>query len=359
MGNLFANLPAPATANGAGDAVDVSAFGASKTVVIAGSWPVTQVPLVTIEINNDPTKAGSWNPIATRQGGGILAFESAAMWMRQRVSSNRSGTPPRVDVGGTDDGTSFAALPSTSADGAGAAVDVSALGVFKTITVGGTFNGVALIEVSEDGTTNWAQAFSFSAPGQQSMLLTAHWMRTRRQGVPVIAPGQPVVNLGAVATGGGGLASVTHDTTMRGDGNATPLSVIAVDGGTRWPLANNQGADVPAGSPVYADGDGAFKLANASLAASSFPAGLTQSDIADGATGFVQTHGPISLTTDQWDAICGTTGGLVAGTRYYLDVAAGTLTPNPPSGAGQSITLCIQAFSTTDANICIQPPILL
>lgn len=203
MANQFINLPANA-ANGPGAAVDVSALGASKYIVIAGAWPSSMVPTITIEINNDDTAQGTWSPLLSVQGGAIRTVAAAAKWMRVNVSGYRQGPAPEVDVGATDGGCEFVALPAPAGNGNGDPVDVSALGSYKTFTVGNAFNGAVVIDVSEDGQTNWAQVMSFNRPGMQSITLLAHWMRVRRVGVPVIAPGAPIVSLGGANDAGGG-----------------------------------------------------------------------------------------------------------------------------------------------------------
>lgn len=225
MSNLFTALPVP-PGNGVGAAVDLSTYGALKTIVVTG----TALRTLNIEFNNDPLQAGSWQSVATISGGGMATVNVACQWMRVRSSGFFSGTST-VNVGGTDAGTSFAALPVPVGDGVGAAVDVSAfVGAFKTVQVGGTFSGNLVVEVSEDGTTEWAQPFSFQGPGAQSQTLIVRFMRVRRSGVTV-APGTPVVNVGfaAVAADGGSVtASVTNVKTFgaTGDGVTNDLPAI-------------------------------------------------------------------------------------------------------------------------------------
>jgi hypothetical protein len=46
----------------------------------------------------------------------------------------------------------------------------------------------------------------------------------------------------------------------------------------------------------------------------------------------VATAGSMTATTAQWDAVAGTSGGLVANTTYWLSTAtAGSITSTPPS----------------------------
>ena len=201
MANQFVNLPAP-TGNGVGASVDVSTFGAIKTIVCGGNATAT----INVEVNNDAAQAGSWQSVATFQNTGQATVQVAARWMRVRVSGYNAyiGGTPAVDVGGTDIGATFASLPVSAGTGVGAAVDTSALGLFKSVQVGDAFRGTTIIEVSEDGTTEWSQPFSFQTPGIQSQVIAAKWMRVRRVGVPDVAAGLPVVNVGATDDVGAG-----------------------------------------------------------------------------------------------------------------------------------------------------------
>jgi hypothetical protein len=202
MANQFVNLPVP-VGNGVGTPVDVSTFGASKSIVVGGN----AIAQITIEINNDPGQAGSWSALKTFQNTGEIVVDVACWWMRVRVSAYNqyAGGTPNVDVGGDDAGTLFAALVAPAGNGAGASVDVSALGIFKTVQVGGPYRGMTLVEVSEDG-TDWSQPFAFQSqsPGYKSLVITAQFMRVRRNGVPKVDPGLPIVNVGACEEGGGG-----------------------------------------------------------------------------------------------------------------------------------------------------------
>ena len=353
MPNQFINLPANA-ANGPGAAVDVSALGALKTIVIAGAWPSGQAPTIAIEINNDAAAQGTWTALASSQVGAIKVVSAAAKWMRVNVSGYLQGPAPRVDVGATSDGCQFAALPTTPGNGTGAAVDVSALGSYKTFTVGSAFNGVVLIDVSEDGVNNWAQAMAFNGPGQQSIILAAHYMRVRRTGVPVIAPGAPIVNVGGANDPGGGGGSISTDDTLVGDGDATPLGVRAPN---QVDLTNDEVDDVPPGTPVYVDAPDGFKRAQADAPATGRVFGLAVATVNSGDSGIVQTGGVLELTTDEWDAICGTEGGLAFNVPYYLDAAvAGMLTATPPSLTGEVVQQVIVGISPTKAKIGITVP---
>lgn len=197
------NLPAPA-GNGAGAAVDVSSLGAEKTIVV-GDMPRATL---NIEFSNEVAPT-SWAPVATFQRSDKITVTFAARWMRARITGFLGGGAADVEVGADDSNPpQFATLISPAGEGAGASVAVSALGLFKTVQVGQPFRGTLLIEVSEDNVT-WGQCEAFTAPGSQSGVVAARFMRVRRVGVPEIAPGLPLINIGAVTLGGG--SSTTTD----------------------------------------------------------------------------------------------------------------------------------------------------
>lgn len=222
MGNVFLPVVAPA-ANGSGAAVDFSSFGAVKTITISGTWDL--LPTINIEINNDPVSTnGGWQSIATFAGSGIATVKVACKWIRATVSNYRGGVAPVIHIGGTDDGALFAALTAPAGNGVGTSVDVSALGVFKTVQVAAAFRGNVVIEVSEDGGTTWAEELSFSAGGATSGVVAADFMRVTRNGVPLVSPGLPIVNVGATDEGGGGGGgTVLTNDTLKGDGSGGSL----------------------------------------------------------------------------------------------------------------------------------------
>ncbi len=206
MGNLFQAVVAPA-GNGAGAAVDFSAYGAAKMMIVTGSWSTERlVPIVEIQISNEAV-ATVWAPIAVFQGAGQRLINVACKWMRAVVQNYSGGATPIINIGGTDDGTVLTNLPVTAANGSGAAVNTGALGLFKSIQVGDAFTGAVIIETSEDGATDWSPIATFypGAPGVQTIPeLPAHWMRVTRSGTLFSAPGLPIVNVGSTSLNSGG-----------------------------------------------------------------------------------------------------------------------------------------------------------
>lgn len=115
-------------------------------------------------------------------------------------------------------------------------------------------------------------------------------------------------------------------------------------------------------APVYVAAAGTFDKAQANAAATTEILGLvaTSPSIAIAGSGNIQTDGILTATTAQWDAVAGTTGGLVAGTVYYVSAAtAGLLTATAPSAAGQFVIRVGIALSTLDLDITVTPPIKL
>jgi hypothetical protein len=192
--NIFLPLPAPAD-NGAGAAVDMTAFGSVKTITVANLAGAR----IQVEISNDDNGV-NFTPVGKGfQKVGEQTLEVGCHWMRAVVSHYQGGGAPVVAVGGTDDGTLFAELHVPAGNGVGASADVSTLGLFKTVQVSGTFTGMLAIEVSEDAGVTFATAFSFSSGGEETRVIAASAMRVKRAGSGN-APGSPVVNIAAVVT---------------------------------------------------------------------------------------------------------------------------------------------------------------
>ncbi len=122
---------------------------------------------------------------------------------------------------------------------------------------------------------------------------------------------------------------------------------------------NNNAGAIVIGSPVYNDGAGTVDLALADAAATVEVLGLVKDvTIAAAASGAIQTDGIMAATTAQWDVITGDTGGLTAGSVYYLDPStAGKLTKTAPTAVGDFVVRTGKAISTTEMEITILQPI--
>lgn len=118
-------------------------------------------------------------------------------------------------------------------------------------------------------------------------------------------------------------------------------------------------ATVVALCPVYISAASTFNKAAANVAGTSKVIGFAQDAITSAASGLIQTDGILSGTTGEWDAVAGTTGGLSAGTQYYLSASAGLITATAPTTAGQHVVKLGTAISTTELEISISDSILL
>lgn len=118
-------------------------------------------------------------------------------------------------------------------------------------------------------------------------------------------------------------------------------------------------ATVVAQCPVYISAANTFNKAAAGASGTAKVFGFTQSAVAISTAGLVQTDGVVSGTTGEWDAVAGTTGGLTAGTTYYLSATAGLITATAPSTVGSYVVSVGVAVSATDLEINISSSVLL
>lgn len=108
------------------------------------------------------------------------------------------------------------------------------------------------------------------------------------------------------------------------------------------------------GTPVYASAAGAVDKASAAASGTTRVLGFVRdTSIAPAGSGYIQLDGILTASTGQWDAVAGTTGGLTAGTRYFLSATAGLITPTPPSASGNYVCEMGLAISTTEMELSI------
>jgi hypothetical protein len=97
-----------------------------------------------------------------------------------------------------------------------------------------------------------------------------------------------------------------------------------------------------AGAVVYADGSGEWRLAQGDAPATARAYGLLLATGTTGNEGLAANSEQLELTTGEWDAVAGTTGGLTPGVDYFLsDTTAGEVTETEPASSilvGRSIT---------------------
>jgi hypothetical protein len=133
----------------------------------------------------------------------------------------------------------------------------------------------------------------------------------------------------------------------------------AVTDNTRPSLTNNSGAVViPICTPVYIVTADKIAPAKADAVGTVKVVALATAAIAVSAAGICQIEGILVATTGQWDAVTGGSGGLTAGSVYYLSAATagGITTTAPTTGYVAQIGI---ALSTTELNIQIKQPIKL
>ena len=132
-------------------------------------------------------------------------------------------------------------------------------------------------------------------------------------------------------------------------------------GGSETGIINlTAAAALIAGNAVYSSAAGAVNKAQANAAGTRTVIGLTTGAIASAASGPVQVNGVLSLSTAQWDAVCGTTGGLTPNTPYFNSpTTAGLLTATVPTTTGQYSTQVGIATSTTEMIIDPRSPFLI
>ena len=119
-------------------------------------------------------------------------------------------------------------------------------------------------------------------------------------------------------------------------------------------------ATLIAGQVVYPSAADHVNKAKADAAGTVDAVGLAAAAVASSATGAIQTSGVVTLSTAEWDALAGTSGGLTFKTRYYLSAAtAGLLTATPPSSVGQYVKEIGIAMSTTELLITLMDETLL
>lgn len=117
----------------------------------------------------------------------------------------------------------------------------------------------------------------------------------------------------------------------------------------------NAGAIVK-GTPVYASSATQVDKAGAASSGVKKVVGLVaQASIAAAASGLIQTDGILTATTAEWDAVAGTTGGLIFNTIYYLSTTAGLITDTAPSASGNYVSAVGIALSTTELDINTDP----
>jgi hypothetical protein len=126
-------------------------------------------------------------------------------------------------------------------------------------------------------------------------------------------------------------------------------------------LTNGEATSVVIGAPAYVSAAGTFKKAQATSATLSKCIGLVYDapSITNAVSGNICTDGLLTATTVQWDAVTGQSGGLTAGSDYFLGATLGLITVTPLVTAGQYNVKVGKALSTTQMDVAVRDPILL
>jgi hypothetical protein len=120
------------------------------------------------------------------------------------------------------------------------------------------------------------------------------------------------------------------------------------------PIVNTSNADLILGMAVYAPGPGLGAPANASSVTQKNVIGLVADDLilSQSGRGSVLSTGTLTGSREQWETTTGLAGGLIPDRTYYLDIAAGRITPYPSSEPGHH--LCPVGYALTETELIIR-----
>lgn len=166
--------------------------------------------------------------------------------------------------------------------------------------------------------------------------------------------GNPTISLSNTSVTPGTYNNVTVDAKGRVTSGSN-----TVEGATVINATNGEGSSIAVGRAVYVSASGTVKLANANSGSTKNVIGLVyDATINSAASGAVSTSGSVTATTTRWDTVTGQSGGLTAGSKYYLsNSTAGSLTTTAPT-SGYVCPIGI-ALSTTVMIVNIGPSVKL
>jgi hypothetical protein len=119
-------------------------------------------------------------------------------------------------------------------------------------------------------------------------------------------------------------------------------------------------ATLIAGNAVRATTAGHVGKGQANAVNTSRIVALATAGVTSGASGTFQTNGVVILTTGEWDAVTGGSGGLTPDSEYFLSATtAGLLTTTAPTTAGHVVKPLGVALSTTELALRILSEVLL
>jgi hypothetical protein len=314
------------TAQAAADAAILAAANAHSDSIVVGLWD-----------DRGSYNAATTNAYPATGGSGLSgAILKGDIWTISVVAT--SGPLLGLPVGST-----IRAVSDTPGQTAGNwSVAEVGLGYvpYNSTNPAGYISANQNITVSGDasGSGTTAIALTVSKINGQSLaaLATGILKNTTGTGVPSIAVAAdfPILNQNTTgkATTAGTADTVITNANLTGDitsvGNVTTLAKV-INGVT---LTNGEASSVAAGAPVYNDASGSFKKANGNAAATSGVIGLANAAIVNGVAGVIKTDDSLTLTTAQWDAVTGQSGGLTPGAKYFLSpTTAGMMTTTVPT----------------------------
>lgn len=137
---------------------------------------------------------------------------------------------------------------------------------------------------------------------------------------------------------------------------------VAASGGETVSMTNANAGALVIGTPVYVSAASSVNKANATGVATAKVLGLvSDASVATGNPANVMMGGIFVATTGQWDAVAETaigvptSGGLTAGSEYFLSSTVGKICATAPSGALAFVGRIGVALSTTELSIEIDP----
>lgn len=168
------------------------------------------------------------------------------------------------------------------------------------------------------------------------------------------AAGNPTFDLASGIVAPGTYNSVTVDTYGRVTSGVNNPST-----GSNVTATNGEASAIAIGKVVYVFSGDTVKLANANAGGTKNALGIVfDTSINAAASGSIAVAGSVTATTTQWDAVTGQSGGLTAGSKYYLSnaTAGGMTTTAPVTGYIAPIGI---ALSTTKFVLNIAPTVKL
>lgn len=182
-------------------------------------------------------------------------------------------------------------------------------------------------------------------------------------GVSVVVPNNGVLNWFSVdGVSGGNNFKITNSS-----GSSAVVEVILLGEATEISdgmtediiLINGESGSISICTPVYVFAADTVKKAQANASGTTRTIGfVSQNSIAASASGNIRIASVLQATTGSWDAVAGTSGGLTAGTIYYLsDSSAGHITSTAPSTSGHYVQEVGEGISATELLINIKAPI--